>query len=247
MTMSYVYFWLPASQLPTSPQIKQSHAKDCNCIFPSHTNYYPAGWWWLCIFRKHISDQQCWSCTSEVSVATVMTNVFQTNGIIAPRKLAKIVRITLSEVDKYLHKPVKNIKDPLKWWAAHCHVYHNLSDMTLDYLIIPSNYLTYLNVDFITNHILHSYIHCSQLCLLARVSTPSIHLEPALSFFPVWISLSQLFGGPIILSSSKIFWWLFGKILRGSGNHQMLSLLNTYYVLYLVGTFDITRLWEHGM
>ena len=35
------------------------------------------------------------SSSSTVSVATVMTNVFQKNGIMAPRKLAKIMRILM--------------------------------------------------------------------------------------------------------------------------------------------------------
>lgn len=31
-----------------------------------------------------------------------------------------------SELDKYLRKPVKNVKEPLKWWVSNHHVYPNL-------------------------------------------------------------------------------------------------------------------------
>jgi hypothetical protein len=42
-----------------------------------------------------------------------------------------------SELQEYLWKPIKNIKEPLKWWVANCHVYPNLHWMVLDYLSIP--------------------------------------------------------------------------------------------------------------
>jgi len=49
----------------------------------------------------------------------------------------------LGELDKYLCHPVKQVKDPLKWWF-HNHVqYPNLHRMALDYLSIPGKY--YLN------------------------------------------------------------------------------------------------------
>ena len=51
------------------------------------------------------------------------------------------VRFRRSEVEEYLCQPVKNIKDPLKWWVANCHVYPNLSRMALDYLSIPGKLL----------------------------------------------------------------------------------------------------------
>jgi len=44
-----------------------------------------------------------------------------------------------SEVDEFLRKPVENVKDPLKWQVANCHVYPNLYRMALDYLSIPGD------------------------------------------------------------------------------------------------------------
>ena len=46
-----------------------------------------------------------------------------------------------SEVEEYLHKPVENVKDPLKWWVANCHIYPKLYCMALDYLSIPGKFL----------------------------------------------------------------------------------------------------------
>jgi hypothetical protein len=46
----------------------------------------------------------------------------------------------ISEVQQYLSKPVKNVKEPLKWWVADQHIYPNLSRMALDYLSIPGEY-----------------------------------------------------------------------------------------------------------
>ena len=42
-----------------------------------------------------------------------------------------------SELDDYLHLPVENITDPLKWWFDNRRTYPNLSQMALDYLSIP--------------------------------------------------------------------------------------------------------------
>ena len=47
----------------------------------------------------------------------------------------------MSEVEEYLHKPVENVMDPLKWWVANRHVYPNLYHMALDYLSIPGKFL----------------------------------------------------------------------------------------------------------
>jgi len=55
-----------------------------------------------------------------------------------------------SEINKYLRKPVENVKEPLKWWVANRHVYPNLYRMALDYLSIPGTYifmLYYLYID----------------------------------------------------------------------------------------------------
>jgi hypothetical protein len=42
-----------------------------------------------------------------------------------------------SEIQEYLSHPVKNVKDPLRWWVDNKHVYPNLYRMALDYLSIP--------------------------------------------------------------------------------------------------------------
>lgn len=51
--------------------------------------------------------------------------------------ITKVVASWRSELDKYLHKAVENVKDPLKWWIANQHVYPNLYHMALDFLSIP--------------------------------------------------------------------------------------------------------------
>src|SRR6266852_9015358 len=42
-----------------------------------------------------------------------------------------------SEIQAYLKHPVKNVKDPMKWWVDNQHVYLNLHHMALNYLSIP--------------------------------------------------------------------------------------------------------------
>jgi hypothetical protein len=42
-----------------------------------------------------------------------------------------------SEIQEYLNHPIKNIKDPLRWWVDNKNVYPNLHCMVLDYLSIP--------------------------------------------------------------------------------------------------------------
>src|SRR5215471_20886192 len=54
------------------------------------------------------------------------------NISIDPKMVAK-----RSEIDDYLHSPVENAADPLKWWYDKRRVYPNLSRMALDYLSIP--------------------------------------------------------------------------------------------------------------
>jgi hypothetical protein len=56
-----------------------------------------------------------------------------------------------SEVDEFLRKPVKNVKDPLKWWVANRHVYPNLYRMALDYLSIPGALFIYSHSSHATN------------------------------------------------------------------------------------------------
>ena len=41
------------------------------------------------------------------------------------------------ELDDYLHLPIENVKDPLKWWFDHQRLYPTLSRMARDYLSIP--------------------------------------------------------------------------------------------------------------
>jgi len=42
-----------------------------------------------------------------------------------------------SEIQGYLNLPVKNMKDPLRWWVNNNFVYPNLHCMALDYLSVP--------------------------------------------------------------------------------------------------------------
>ena len=42
----------------------------------------------------------------------------------------------LSKLDNYLTCPVKNVLNPLKWWANNHRVYPTLSFMALNYLCI---------------------------------------------------------------------------------------------------------------
>ena len=51
--------------------------------------------------------------------------------------MTKQVGSQSSELTQFLHKPVENVKEPMKWWVANRHVYPNLSHMALDYLSIP--------------------------------------------------------------------------------------------------------------
>ena len=51
------------------------------------------------------------------------------------------IRSRSSKLEKFLQKPVENVKDPFKWWVANQHVYPNLYYMALDYLSIPGRFL----------------------------------------------------------------------------------------------------------
>jgi hAT family C-terminal dimerisation region len=41
------------------------------------------------------------------------------------------------ELDEYLSQPIEKVRDPMKWWWDHRHVYPKLSSMALDYLSVP--------------------------------------------------------------------------------------------------------------
>ena len=56
-----------------------------------------------------------------------------------------------SELEEYLQKPVENIKEPLKWWVANCHIYPNLHCIALDCLSIPGKQFITLIFIYITN------------------------------------------------------------------------------------------------
>jgi hypothetical protein len=90
--------------------------------------------------------------------------------------VTKQVTSRTSELDEYLCKPVDNVKDPLKWWVAHHHIYPNLSHMALDYLSIPGKYLFLLVSCPITNCIADSYNNCCQMRVLAGPPTPVVHI-----------------------------------------------------------------------
>ena len=57
-------------------------------------------------------------------------------------------------------------------------------------------YLVIFSLISITKYISNSYINCCQVCLLARLPTPIIHSELALSFNPACTSVSGLLGVP---------------------------------------------------
>jgi hypothetical protein len=49
--------------------------------------------------------------------------------------------LPVPDYDAGQHK-VENMVDPLKWWNDNCHVYPTLYHMALDYLSIPSKFLS---------------------------------------------------------------------------------------------------------
>ena len=70
----------------------------------------------------------------------ILTTVLQVNDNFATFtniSVMKHIGNRASELGEYLQKPVKNVKEPLKWWVANRHVYPNLYRMALDYLSIP--------------------------------------------------------------------------------------------------------------
>ena len=55
----------------------------------------------------------------------------------ADLRLSMTSQLPPSKIQEYLSHPVKNVKDPLRWWVDNKHVYPNLYHMALDYLSIP--------------------------------------------------------------------------------------------------------------
>lgn len=82
-----------------------------------------------------------------------------------------------SEFNEYLQKPIKNVKEPLKWWVANCYVYPNLFRMALDYLSIPGIFLIHLFFFSTTNCTLGSYIHSRRTCFFSRPPTSFVHSQ----------------------------------------------------------------------
>ena len=95
--------------------------------------------------------------------------------------------------DAYLHKPVENVKAPLKWWISNCHLYPNLYRMVLDYLSIPSK-LFLSTSHSITNCILGSHINSCQMCLFARPPAFVVHSESPLCLINLCFSLPWFMG-----------------------------------------------------
>jgi hAT family C-terminal dimerisation region len=56
--------------------------------------------------------------------------------------VTKKVGSRVSEIEKYLRKPVEHVKDPLKWWETNRCVYPKLARMATDFLSIPGKFLS---------------------------------------------------------------------------------------------------------
>ena len=52
----------------------------------------------------------------------------------------------MSELDIYLSQPVETVPDPLKWWVIHASTFPTLSQMAFDYLSIPGESSSHINV-----------------------------------------------------------------------------------------------------
>jgi len=77
-----------------------------------------------------------------------------------------------SEIQEYLSLPVKNVKDPLKWWTDNKYMYPNLHRMALNYLSIPgkSSLLFYMKLTLI--------LHLATSTAVERVFSQGCHLLP---------------------------------------------------------------------
>jgi hypothetical protein len=71
------------------------------------------------------------------TTATKVPNTKDNNGFTSFGDLSVTTAPRASEIQEYLNFPVKNVKDPLKWWVDNKYVYLNLYHMALDYLSIP--------------------------------------------------------------------------------------------------------------
>ena len=91
----------------------------------------------------------------------------------------------------YLSHPVKNVKDPLKWWFDNRQTYPNLSRMAEDYLSIPGKLLTLSKI--ITNS-LFTATSMAVECVFSqgrhllhftcnRLKPHTIHMHLCLSFW----------------------------------------------------------------
>lgn len=57
--------------------------------------------------------------------------------------VTKHITTWFNKLREYFQKPIKNIKEPLKWWITNHGVYPNLYCMVLDYLSIPGSQFVY--------------------------------------------------------------------------------------------------------
>ena len=102
-----------------------------------------------------------------------------------------------NEVEEYLHKPVENVKDPLKWWVANHHVYPNLHHMALDYLSILGKFLLIISIPHLVTYIPpDSYINCCWTCILTGPPTFVLYLQLPKCFIYSYTSLSWFLGLP---------------------------------------------------
>jgi hypothetical protein len=85
----------------------------------------------------------------------------------------------INELDQYLAKPLKKVRDPIAWWWDHRASYPKLSKMAYDYLSVPRMSFKF-TVPFTTVTMIPSHINGRRTRLLSRAATAEFHLQPAL-------------------------------------------------------------------
>jgi hypothetical protein len=69
------------------------------------------------------------------------------------------------ELERYLNTDIEDVPDPIAWWHEHCTVYPHLSDIALDYLIIPGESMPALLYGFILT------------CFFITLTATSVNIE----------------------------------------------------------------------
>jgi len=91
-----------------------------------------------------------------VAAAESSKNIFDNLPALKPRETMELE----DELAKFLSTPRDlNVKDGLRWWFDHKHLYPCLHRMAMDYLSIPGKFLFLVFVmDFLLIHMSHSHI-----------------------------------------------------------------------------------------